>query len=93
MTKVKDIINREAAMYAACRGLCHPGPFCPDSLCWDETKYIRELSPAVLEPESDGVLTIRVTDASEVGRIIIQDERTGKAVASFVLNKGGEHGE
>lgn len=41
-----DVISRQDAMEAACKGFCHPGVRCPEEPCREQTKYIRELPPA-----------------------------------------------
>ena len=46
-----EYIKKQDAIKAACRGFCHPGVLCPDELpCREQTKYLRELSPADVIP-------------------------------------------
>ena len=41
-----DLISRDAAIKAACKGLCHPGLFCPDTGC-------KELEPLKRIPAAE----------------------------------------
>ncbi len=49
-----EYITREEAMWAACKALCHPGAFCPDSYCIEVRKVFNAIPAADVAPVRHG---------------------------------------
>ena len=47
---MRDYIEREAAMAAACKALCHPGVLCPDFKCAEVRDAFNAIPAADVRP-------------------------------------------
>ena len=47
---MRDYIEREAAMAAACKALCHPGVLCPDFKCAEVRDVFNAIPAADVRP-------------------------------------------
>ena len=51
---MRDYIEREAAMAAACKALCHPGVLCPDFKCAEVRDAFNAIPAADVRPVVHG---------------------------------------
>lgn len=79
-----DLINREAAIKAACEGFCHPGLFCQDTGC-KELNLIKAI-PSVL---TDKKYTKAVTNwlmQYQIKTAELQGRYTPYEILGWVIN-------
>lgn len=85
-----DLIRREDAIKAACKGFCHSGIFCPDTGC-KELDPIKNLPAA--EPKTGKWIPCKERLPEENGEYLVTREAKGKYNFVEIVKKTNVSGD